>query len=408
MKTLFVTQSIFPLSGGRPLASYGYVSEFQKYCDLTLASPVRGDEKTEKATIDFCRQHGIKAILVPVTSHNAYLDIVSEVPSRIKAKLTMTVPLYQKLYREICAFIKDNRVELVIIDHIGMAQYFRRIQKKFPNVEFVYNSHNVEFQNTEAELLAKAGNNPIKRLHASLRCKMRKNLERYMIANSKNVFCISRNDMDTLAKEFGFKEKFVFSKPLIEFPRTKNIDDVREYHHKLLIVGSMNWYPNVKGIVWFVKNVFTKLKEKDPNLKLYLVGSKPTSEIQNLASDSVIVTGFVDSTDPYFKECDISIIPVFEGTGAKIKVLESIARGIPTVCVDFAAKDYDFSDNALLKATSAEEFEEAIERLSRSADIREELYTKMKEYYAEYFHLSNEVVNVISKAQNQKEKTNED
>ena len=396
MKVLFVTQSIYPLSGGRSLASYGYITEYQKHCDLTLASPVCGDAGLKDETRRFCESRGIKAFLVPATPNRAIFEKMREASSRILAKLTMTVPVYHNLYREICDFIVENAVDLVIVDHIGMSLYFKKLHSKFPKVRFIYNAHNVEFRNTEDELITKAGSNPVKRLYARFRCRLRKKLEQYMIINSEHVFCISRNDMAMLAKEFGYKEKYIFSKPLIQFPKTKSLDDVQEYHHKLMIVGSMNWYPNVKGIIWFVENVFKKLHEKDSELKLFLVGSKPTPEIKALASENIIVTGFVDSTEPYFKECDISIIPVFEGTGAKIKVLESIARGIPTVCADFAAKDYDLSDAALMRGTTAEEFVEAITVISKSSEIRKRLYEQMSKYYFDYFHLSCEVVDVIS------------
>lgn len=396
MKVLFVTQSIYPLSGGRSLASYGYITEYQKHCDLTLASPVCGDAGLEDETRRFCENRGIKAFLVPATPNRAIFEKMREASSRVLAKFTMTVPVYHNLYRKICDFIVENAVDLVIVDHIGMSLYFKKLHSKFPNVRFIYNAHNVEFRNTEDELITKAGRNPVKRLYAKFRCHLRKKLEQYMIIRSEHVFCISRNDMTMLAQEFGFEKKYIFSKPLIQFPKTKSLDDVQHYNHKLMIVGSMNWYPNVKGIMWFVENVFIKLLEKDSELKLYLVGSKPTPEIQALASENIIVTGFVDSTNPYFKECDISIIPVFEGTGAKIKVLESIARGIPTVCSDFAAKDYDLSDTALMRVTTSEEFIEAITEISKSPQIRKYLYERMDEYYSDYFHLSYEVVNVIS------------
>ena len=394
MQVLFITQGIYPLSGGRMLASYGYISECQKYCNLTVISPVSGDDKKKEQAQNFCKDKGIKALLIPITLKNMYLDVAYEIPSRILAKLTMTVPIYRNLYLEICNFIVENSVDLVIVDHIGMSLYFKKLCSKFPNVKFIYNAHNVEFRNTEDELISKAGENLVKKLYAKYRCYLRKKLEQYMIVNSKYVFCISCNDMSMLTKEFGFEEKYIFSKPLIRFQKTKSLDDVQEYHHKLMIVGSMNWYPNVKGILWFVEEVFGKLLENDPELKLYLVGSKPTSEIQALASDNIIVTGFVDSTEPYFKECDISIIPVFEGTGAKIKVLESIARGIPTVCAGFAAKDYNIR-NEICVANTAEEFKDAIEMLEKCPNMRVKQYQAMEAYYAKYFHLNPEIVDIL-------------
>lgn len=395
MKALFVTQGIFPLNGGRTLASYGYILEYQKYCDLTMISPVRGDVKKKEETKCFCKGQGIKANLVLIPPIKTNLDIICELPTRVFAKQTMTVPVYKKMYHSICKYIMENQVELVIVDHIGMSLYFKKLHSKFPNIKFIYNSHNVEFQNTKDELLSKAGTNVIKRIYAQFRCSMRKKIEQYMIVNSEYVFCISRSDIETLTKEFGFKEKYIFSKPLIKFSKTKKIEDVQEYNHKLMIIGSMNWYPNVKGILWFVKNVFEDLRRQDPKLKLYLVGGNPTKEIQNLASDNIVVTGFVDSTEPYFKECDISIIPVFEGTGAKIKVLESIARGIPTVCAGFAAKDYDI-ENEICVVDSAEEFKNAIISLSKNRELRVTQYKLMEHYYTKYFHLNPEIMRILS------------
>lgn len=395
VKVLFITQNIYPLSGGRALASYGYILEYQKHCELTLASPVRGDSNLEEEIRHFCNERGMRAVLVPTYSKKAYFAIMREAPSRVLAKLTMTVPVYHNLYRKICDFIVENAVDLVIVDHIGMSLYFKKLRSKFSNVRFIYNAHNVEFCNTEDELITKAGRHLVKRLYARFRCQLRKKLEQYMIINSEHVFCISRYDMAMLAKEFGNKEKYIFSKPLIQFPKTKSLDDVQEYHHKLMIVGSMNWYPNVKGIIWFVENVFKNLLENDSALRLYLVGSKPAPEIKALTSENIIVTGFVNSTEPYFKECDISIIPVFEGTGAKIKVLESIARGIPTVCAGFAAKDYDIQ-NEICVANSAKEFENAIRMLENCPDMRVKQHQAMEAYYTKYFHLNQEIVDIFA------------
>ena len=103
--------------------------------------------------------------------------------------------------------------------------------------------------------------------------------------------------------------------------------------------------------------------------------------------DNVLLIGGVPSTDPYFKECDLSIVPVFEGTGAKLKVLESMARGIPMVCSSFAAKDYDIKDEAAICETP-EEFINAIFDLEKSVVYRERLFDAMETYMASYYQLN--------------------
>ena len=164
-----------------------------------------------------------------------------------------------------------------------------------------------------------------------------------------------------------------------------------------MIVGSMNWYPNVEGTIWFIENVFLDLIKKNSRYKLYIVGNKPPEVLKDFEKkypNNIEVTGFVESTEIYYKMCDISIIPVFRGTGAKIKVLESICRGIPTVCSDFAAKDYDISDEIMV-ATSSEDFYNKIVLIDSSSEVRMHLYERMMNYIANYYVLSEDVYGAL-------------
>ena len=160
----------------------------------------------------------------------------------------------------------------------------------------------------------------------------------------------------------------------------------------------MDWYPNINGIEWFVENVFIPLVKRDPAYKLYLVGRKPDYRIKQLGEKckNIIVTGSVDSVDPYYEECDVSIIPVFEGTGAKIKVLESLGKGIPTVCSDFAAKDYLLNNREMLVVPqNVEAFERAINELEYRLETRMEIYDKMERYMNTYYDINPEIVKLF-------------
>lgn len=222
-------------------------------------------------------------------------------------------------------------------------------------------------------------------------------MEKELISGTDTTLCISKNDIEVLKKEFGCSNKYVYSKPLIYFEQIKTRDKLNKFNKKLLIVGSMNWYPNVKGILWFVENVFVEILKYDEEFKLYIVGRNPHDDIKKLEKQykNVIVTGEVPDTDKYFEMCDISIIPVFEGTGAKIKVLESIARGIPTVCSAFAAKDYDVTEKEILIAHNAKEFIDDIIMIGKDNKLRQNLFEAMRSYYDNYFELSKDVTNHV-------------
>ena len=159
----------------------------------------------------------------------------------------------------------------------------------------------------------------------------------------------------------------------------------------------MSWFPNHNGIIWFVEKVFGKLLEIDPEYELYLVGRDPDPSLSELVQrypDNIILTGGVPDTEEYFRLCGISVIPIFEGTGAKIKVLESIARGIPTVCSAFAAKDYDITDE-LFVADSEQDFLEGILTISNQPELRSNYYDRMAYYYDRYFQINHEILDIL-------------
>lgn len=391
--TVFITQSIYPLYGGKTLASNGYCRAFSKHTNLKVFSLYQSNKVPISKAVEEC---GIKNVTFYETSVRKRKNKSSfELFSQIKGKVTGTVPIYREFFQNIVDFLNCNQINKVIVDHLGMCQYYFELRKKFPGMSFVYNSHNVEFINTKEEIENKR---LISHALAILKYKLRYNFEKRIVKESQYVFCISKSDLKIIQQEFSVpSEKLIFSKPFIKFNKVKEKSDLTHSNNKIMIVGSMNWYPNVEGTIWFIENVFLDLIKKNNRYKLYIVGNKPPEVLKDFEKkypNNIEVTGFVDSTEIYYKMCDISIIPVFRGTGAKIKVLESICRGIPTVCSDFAAKDYDISDEIMV-AMSAEDFYNKIVLIDSSSEVRMHLYERMMNYITNYYVLSENVYGAL-------------
>lgn len=391
-----ITAGIYPLTGGRELASYGLCNELNKITQVKIFSLL--DEKYDiKIAQKEHMQFDVEFAHNFEKQKNKLFEITKYGKERIEAKLAYLKPVYNNLIKKIIKYIENNSVDTIIIDHVMMGLYYKILKYKFPNIKYIYNSHNAEFINTFAEHYDNISSKYFKKKIQYKRCLLRKKMEKELISGTDTTLCISKNDIEVLKKEFGCSNKYVYSKPLIYFEQIKTRDKLNKFNKKLLIVGSMNWYPNVKGILWFVENVFVEILKYDEEFKLYIVGRNPHDDIKKLEKQykNVIVTGEVPDTDKYFEMCDISIIPVFEGTGAKIKVLESIARGIPTVCSAFAAKDYDVTEKEILIAHNAKEFIDDIIMIGKDNKLRQNLFEAMRSYYDNYFELSKDVTNHV-------------
>jgi len=105
----------------------------------------------------------------------------------------------------------------------------------------------------------------------------------------------------------------------------------------LTFTGVMDYWPNVEGVKWFVENVFPIARKSIPDLKLYIVGSRPNATVQALKSHAgVEITGYVDDVRHYLAAADVCVVPLRIARGIQNKVLEAFAMGMAVVCTSQA------------------------------------------------------------------------
>jgi polysaccharide biosynthesis protein PslH len=100
----------------------------------------------------------------------------------------------------------------------------------------------------------------------------------------------------------------------------------------LVFLGVMDYYPNVEGCVWFVKEILPRVRERVSGAHLSIVGSHPTPEVLRLGREpGVEVTGFVDDPRDWLRRASVSVAPLRIARGIQNKVLEAMAMGLPVV-----------------------------------------------------------------------------
>src|SRR5690606_5745670 len=98
-----------------------------------------------------------------------------------------------------------------------------------------------------------------------------------------------------------------------------------------------------------------------PGLRLHVIGSKVTDAIRALASEQVIVHGFVDDIAPAMDAARISIAPLRYGAGVKGKVNMAMSYGLPVVATPMAVEGMHVqSGKEVLIAETAEAYADAI------------------------------------------------
>src|SRR5206468_4362478 len=93
----------------------------------------------------------------------------------------------------------------------------------------------------------------------------------------------------------------------------------------LLFTGTLSYVPNIEAVQYFIKEIFPRVRAAAPEVRLEIVGYNPTPEVCALANAHVGVVGSVPDVRPFFERATICIVPLKNGSGTRIKIIEAWA-----------------------------------------------------------------------------------
>lgn len=157
-----------------------------------------------------------------------------------------------------------------------------------------------------------------------------------------HVVVVSPEDREMIAREFGVAT-------VSDIPTGVDLDYFRPQQSteasarrpgNLVFVGSMDWYPNEEGILWFAEQVYPRIRQEAPEANLTIVGRNPSQRLQHLAEQdaSIEITGSVPDVRPYLERALAVVVPLRIGGGTRIKIFEAMAMGRAVVSTHLGAE----------------------------------------------------------------------
>ncbi|MGE5167786.1 MAG: glycosyltransferase, partial [Deltaproteobacteria bacterium] len=138
----------------------------------------------------------------------------------------------------------------------------------------------------------------------------------------------------------------------------------------LVFVGGFQHPPNVDAVLWFVNDVFPRVRTALPGIVFHVIGSKAPRQILELAHDGVQVHGFVEDIAPFMDDSRLALAPLRYGAGVKGKINMAMSHGLPVVATTPAAEGMHARDGEdLLVADAPEDFAAAIVRAYGDATL---------------------------------------
>jgi polysaccharide biosynthesis protein PslH len=137
---------------------------------------------------------------------------------------------------------------------------------------------------------------------------------------------------------------------------------------RLLFVGAMDYHGNIEAVTRFAREAWPRIRQECPELRLTIVGRKPTPAVASLqtASSGIEVTGTVPDVRPYYREAFAAVVPLRMGSGTRLKILEAMAAGVPVVSTPLGAEGLDVMPQSnILIADTDRELADAVLALKR-------------------------------------------
>lgn len=113
----------------------------------------------------------------------------------------------------------------------------------------------------------------------------------------------------------------------------------------ILSLGSMSWFGVADGLAWFHDLVLPRIRAQVPEATWILVGPGAPRAVRDFVRDpSIKLVGYVDDVAPFVESARIAIVPLRIAGGIRMKLLDLMAWGVPSVATELGAQGIGFDD----------------------------------------------------------------
>ena len=273
-------------------------------------------------------------------------------------------PALSRRVREIAEQFAPDAVQIEYLQLALLGRDLSRWRNDKPSVDFrlVLNSH--ELGSLPRQRQAERAPNPLAAAAARGQARAWKRLQVEATSWFDRTLCVTPED-HALYDAMGGKN-------LVTVPLGMDLDRIAADWSpgpaiRFLFVGSFNHRPNRLAADFLLGDMWPTVAAALPESRLILAGRGSRQYLGNReghdhwTARGVDALGFVDDLTSLFRECHLFVAPLPEGGGIKIKILESMARGIPVVTTPVGAEGIAGArDGAIVIAPCDKDFASAV------------------------------------------------
>jgi glycosyltransferase involved in cell wall biosynthesis len=125
--------------------------------------------------------------------------------------------------------------------------------------------------------------------------------------------------------------------------------------HGIGFIGGFLHRPNIDAVHYFLNEIWPIVRARLPDVKFYVMGADMPEEIRNRTDPGFVAIGYVRDLARQLEAIRVMVAPLRFGSGAKGKVVSSLAHGVPCVATSIAAEGMGLVDGATISVADTSE-----------------------------------------------------
>jgi polysaccharide biosynthesis protein PslH len=370
LKILIVTPRIpYPPYRGDKIKPYNLSKYLAKNHQVTLLCFVTGNK--EAADIANLEKLNVKVVTVKMSPLQSFIKAILAVPG---GKPLQVKWFYSSEMKNILIKLTEEENFDVIYFHLLRTAQYIKYLKNSVSYKVLDLTDAVSLYLKRFALIEK---NPLKKLLINFE-QNRVSRYEHIAEKFNSVFICSEVDKEYLQSCRGLSNIRILNNGV-------DIDyfsgDNKQYDpDKIIFTGNMPYFPNQDAAIFFSKYIFPVIIKDVPKARFYIVGQKPPSSIKKLASNNIVVTGFVPDIKKEYLSSAVNVAPMRFGAGTVNKVTESLALGVPVVSTSIAIKGLPESlQKYIFIADNPDEFAKQVVNIILNPSIRNDLMQEGKD-----------------------------
>jgi polysaccharide biosynthesis protein PslH len=214
--------------------------------------------------------------------------------------------------------------DVVIASQVDTLRYLEGVADRVPTileeVELTMYYDRVNFATSPAQRMR--AQLTLSKLESALRKVLKQQVAATVVSDAENAYLRRIAPPETLIEVIPNGVDTALMHPVETTPRP----------YSLIYPGSITYKPNYDAVRYFVNEVLPLVRQRAPQTTFTVTGYTGDKDVSELTTDHCVqFTGYLESIDAAVSNSWATVVPLLEGGGTRLKILQSMALGTPVI-----------------------------------------------------------------------------